>query len=111
VGERGLDIKGLMTHLCAPLPLVVDFLHATAILDLNPQDAGPVFAIEIELRDPDDRVIAESRTRNSLSMGVQGSPCVVTFPLGTVYMDTYGPHIVQVRIGSASGSVAFDFQP
>lgn len=107
-GERGLDIRGLMTNLCAPIPLRVDFLHATAIFDMNPQDAGPVFPVEIELRDPNNEIIAESRTRTSFAMGIQGSPSVVTFPLGTVYLDTFGPYIVQVRIGSTSGSVAFD---
>lgn len=108
INERGLDIRGLKTNFSAPLPLLVDFLHATVILDLNPQDSGPVFPISIELRDPDNEVIAESRTRTSLALGVQGSPSVVTFPIGTVFLDAYGPYIVQVQVGSASGSVAFD---
>ena len=109
ISEGGLDIKGLMTTLGAPLPLLIDFLHATVILDLNPQDSGPVFPVEIELRDPDNETVARSNTRTSLALGMQGSPTIVTFPLGAVFLEAYGPYFVYVKIGSAEGSVAFDF--
>lgn len=109
LGEGRLDIRGLMTHLRAPTPLTLDFLHATVILDLNPQDSGPIFPVSLEVRDPDNQIIAESRTRMTLFLGVQGSPSVVSMPLGMVYLTTHGPHIVQIQIGSTTGSVAFDF--
>jgi len=109
-GERGLDIKGLMTHLCAPLPQFIDFLHITVMVDLNPQDVGTIFPVEVLLKDPRGQTICESRTRTSFASGIQGAPSVVTFPVGAVLLDNHGPHMIEISIGSTSGSVAFNFQ-
>ncbi len=108
-GERGLDICGLITQLGASLPQLIDFLHATVLLDLNPHESGPVYPVEIELRNPHNEVIATCKTRTSLALSVQGAPTVVTFPLGSVFLDMHGPYYVHVRVGNAAGSVAFDF--
>lgn len=107
-GERGLDIRGVMTHLLTHLPMLIDTLHATVIVDLNPQDAGRVFPVEVCLTDPNGSIVAEGRTRTSFAPGVLGALAIATFPLGSVMLDTPGPHLIEVTIGSASSSVAFD---